>query len=273
MQMESEVNKVSLVPQISWYQTESHVCLEVLISDSRNVVFDVETAEDGVTSTFLFEADVGDKHYRICFQLFAGVIDEMCSHKVFANRVKVLMKKKEDDKEWSRLPFVKDSYRNSIKVNWDKMEIENDASPLGDMDMDQMMRQMEMRKMMHDMENRKVIYGETNNEEDDEDEAEDEDEEEETYSEQFGKPMKGVDADLYNNFMNNVLKTYDNEEEETQRDKLGEIMEQVRGEDGNIDMNRFEEVMKGMSLEDFQGVMDDMDPEEVEKIMGEEDNE
>ncbi len=236
IQQQTQTQIQNYIPPISWYQTETHICLEVLVSDPSNVVFDVETAEDGITSTFLFEADVGSKHYLICFQLFDTVIDEMCSHMVFGNRVKVLMKKKEDDKEWSRLSHTKDLYKNSIKVNWDKMEVENDTSPFGDMDMERMMKQMEMQRMMQGMQGISGMSGNEGTFSGEEDENEEEDEE---------------------------------EGEGDNMDKLHEIMEQVKGEDGQVDMEKFEQVMKGMSLEDFQEVMDGMDEEKVEELMGE----
>ena len=135
----------SHIPNVSWYQSDSHIFCEILIRDLKNVVVDFETNEGSV---FLMEGDADNKHYSICFQLYDLIIDEMSTFRVMDSCVKVMMKKKKDDEEWPRLQKNKDLYKNAIRVNWDKMDFEEEEMHG---DYEQMMQQMKMQQMMQQM--------------------------------------------------------------------------------------------------------------------------
>jgi hypothetical protein len=135
----------SHIPNLSWYQSDSHIFCEILIRDLKNVIVDFETNEGSV---FLMEGDADKKHYSICFQLYDLIVDELSTFRVMDSCVKVMMKKKKDDEEWPQLQKNKDLYKNAIRVNWDKMDFEEEEMHG---DYEQMMQQMKMQQMMQGM--------------------------------------------------------------------------------------------------------------------------
>jgi len=125
--------------------------MEILLSNCKNVIVDYEIDRDGKTTSFLFEGDVNERHYFLCFELFDTIVEEKSSFFVFDNKIKVVLKKKndddDDDNEWPRLQKNKDLYKNAFKVNWDKMEFEEEMGG----HYEDMMRQMQMQQMMGGM--------------------------------------------------------------------------------------------------------------------------
>ena len=170
-----EINKYT--PSVSWYQSETHVFMEILLSNCKNVIVDYEIDRDGKTTSFLFEGDVNERHYFLCFELFDTIVEDKCSFGILDNKIKIILKKKnDDDNEWPRLQKNKDLYKNAFKVNWDKMEFEEEMGG----HYEDMMRQMQMQQMMGGMnpfggqnkfldENNCEEYGEGEENEDGED--------------------------------------------------------------------------------------------------------
>jgi hypothetical protein len=175
----------SHIPNLSWYQSDSHIFCEILIRDLKHVVVDFETNEG---STFLMEGDADNKHYCICFQLYDLIIDELSTFRVMDSCVKVMMKKKKDDEEWPRLQKNKDLYKNAIRVNWDKMDFEEEEMHG---DYEQMMQQMKMQQMMQQMGGMNFMNPPSQEDEEDENEEEGEVEEsEEDREKMMGDMMK-----------------------------------------------------------------------------------
>ncbi len=117
-------NKLSLTPQLSWYQNSTYVYIDILLSDSKNSIVDYEQKED--KCVFLYEGDMGDKHYVICFDLYDNIVESMSSFKVMDTKISCKIKKEKEDEEWPRLTNKKDIYKSSIKTNWDKMDYEEE---------------------------------------------------------------------------------------------------------------------------------------------------
>ena len=245
----------SFIPTVSWYQTTKNVYLEILLSDSKNVIVDYETdPEKGESSTLLFEADANQKHYRLCVELFDTIVDDDSTHMRMDNKVKVMLRKKEE-KEWSRIPKVKDQYKQAFKVDWSKME---DDEPEEDSDMKRMMEEMKLRQMMSSDRMAGL---------------------DPSIFKQMGESnqMGDIDFSKLQKIDNSEEMGSDDEEEidtsnfsEEDHIKMKEMAEQVRGEDGEIDMTKFEEVMKGMKMEDFEGLMNKLTPEQLGDMIGEE---
>ncbi len=174
----------SHIPTLSWYQSDSHIFCEILIRDLKNVVVDFETNEGSV---FLMEGDADNKHYSICFQLYDLIIDELSTFRVMDSCVKVMMKKKKDDEEWPRLQKNKDLYKNAIRVNWDKMDFEEE-----DMhgDYEQMMQQMKMQQMMQQMGGMNFMNPPSQDEEEEDEGVEESEEDKEKMMEDMMKMME-----------------------------------------------------------------------------------
>ncbi len=165
---------MNLTPTVSWYQSETHIFMEILLSNCKDVIVDYEVDKNGKTTSFLFEGNMDGKHYMLCFELFDTIVEEQSSFKVFDNKIKVILKKKNDDEdenEWPRLQKNKDLYKNAFKVNWDKMDFEEDMEG----HYEDMMRQMQMQQMMSQFSQKSV--GEGEGEEEVEEEGEEEGEE------------------------------------------------------------------------------------------------
>ncbi len=254
------------IPSVSWYQTPRNVYLEFLLPDSKNVIVDYETdPEKGECSTLLFEADANQKHYLICVELFAPIVEEESTHLRMENKIKVMLKKKREDEEWSRIPKQKDQYKNAFKVDWSKME---DDEPEEDADMERMMKQMQMQQMMQQMGG--GMPGEPRYEG--------------GWEQMFEKIKERQDP----NFVDHIPGDEEEDEEYVGSDdeeidtsnfspedhaRMQAMAQQVQGDDGEIDMARFEEVMKGMKMEDFQGLMSKLSPEQIKDMIGEEEEE
>ena len=258
------------IPTVSWYQTDRNVYLEFLLSDTKNVIVDYETdAEKGECSTLLFEADVNQKHYLLCVELFATIVEEESTHLRMDNKIKVMLKKKKEE-EWPRIPKVKDQYKQAFKVDWSKMEDE----PEEDSDIQKMMRQADMQQMMRGMSN-----GRGENQKTGFDPSQ--------LPKGFDPSMlpEGFDPSQIQRIdnsdeMRNPLDESESDEEEEEIDtsnfspedhlKMQKMAEQIQGDDGEIDMGRFEEMMKGMKMEDFESLMSKLSPEQVKDMIGEE---
>ena len=174
----------SHIPNLSWYQSDSHIFCEILIRDLKNVIVDFETNEGSV---FLMEGDVENKHYSICFQLYDLIVDELSTFRVMDSCVKVMMKKKKDDEEWVRLQKNKDLYKNAIRVNWDKMDFEEEEMHG---DYEQMMQQMKMQQMMQGMGGMNFMNPPSHQDDEEGEEGEEEGEEVERTEEEKMKMME-----------------------------------------------------------------------------------
>ncbi len=191
----------SHIPTLSWYQSDSHIFCEILIRDLKNVVVDFETNEGSV---FLMEGDADNKHYSICFQLYDLIIDELSTFRVMDSCVKVMMKKKKDDEEWPRLQKNKDLYKNAIRVNWDKMDFEEE-----DMhgDYEQMMQQMKMQQMMQGMGGMNFMNPPSQDEEEEDEGVEESEEDKEKMMEDMMKmmeEMKRENPDEYGEWIQSI---------------------------------------------------------------------
>ncbi len=191
----------SHIPTLSWYQSDSHIFCEILIRDLKNVVVDFETNEGSV---FLMEGDADNKHYSICFQLYDLIIDELSTFRVMDSCVKVMMKKKKDDEEWPRLQKNKDLYKNAIRVNWDKMDFEEE-----DMhgDYEQMMQQMKMQQMMQQMGGMNFMNPPSQDEEEEDEGVEESEEDKEKMMEDMMKmmeEMKRENPDEYGEWIQSI---------------------------------------------------------------------
>ncbi len=172
---------MSLTPNLQWYQNTTHVFIEVLISDAKdvNIIFQKEEKEsdNGIISMNMKK---GKQEYIIEFEWFGKIVSAFSSFEVKDNKIICLIKKEEDisEAQWTRLTKIKDLYKNSIKVNWDKFDDgEEDTVPeeygdmmqrmqqmhklgasgggmggeSGGMDMQKMMQEMQMMQMMEQM--------------------------------------------------------------------------------------------------------------------------
>lgn len=239
----------NLIPTVSWYQTSRNVYLEFLLSDSKNLIVDYETdPEKGESSTLLFEADANEKHYLLCVELFAPIVEDESTHMRMDNKVKVMLKKRKEDEEWPRVPKAKDQFRNAFKVDWSKME---DDEPEEDADMERMMKMQQMQQMMQMGGMSGMLgmppfdpsmFGGSNDEE----------------GEEEGDDEAEIDTSQFS---------------PEDHARMQEMVGQVQGEDGEIDMERFAEVMKGMKMEDFEGLMSKLSPEQIKDMIGEDEEE
>ena len=151
------MSRNNLVPIIQWYQSESYVYMEIMLNNTKNNVIDISN------ESFLFECDKDNKHYLVCFKLFDNIVENMSSHKITDRSIKITIKKEDEDNEWSRLLKNKELYKNQIKYDWDKFDIEDEPSDeyggggMPNMDMMNMMGggggmpNMDMMKMMQMM--------------------------------------------------------------------------------------------------------------------------
>lgn len=133
-------------PNVQWYQSSTHVFCEIELVDVKNVVVDFETNEEK-GSVMLFEGDCDGKHYMICIQLFDLIDDDRSFCEKERKFVRLVMKKKEEDEDWSRLQKDKNTLKNYIRVNWDKMDYEEEIPEQMMGGQDKLMEELFMRQM------------------------------------------------------------------------------------------------------------------------------
>ncbi len=131
----------NLIPNISWYQNSTHLFVEVLLPECKNINVIFTGGEDG---KFKFEGEWKEKKYGIEFEWFSKIVEGFSTFKTTDTKVLCMIKKEDEDFEWSRLTKTKDLYKNSIKVNWDRMDFEDDEQPEEYGDMMSQMQQMQM---------------------------------------------------------------------------------------------------------------------------------
>ena len=171
------------VPTIQWYQNTTHLFIEILLPNVNRYTIDFETKE--TTTVFLFETQIGEKHYLVCFDLYKSVIDNQYIHKNVGRSIKIVCKKMEDDEDeddgWPRLTLQKNYYKNQIRYNLEKMNIRDEMS-------EEEMKMMEQMKMMQMMGGGSYMNGgEMESLEEDEDDNGYEQDEEDGYEEEEGE--------------------------------------------------------------------------------------
>jgi len=190
------------VPTIQWYQNTTHLFIDILLPNVNRYTIDFETKE--TTTVFLFETQIDEKHYLVCFDLYKSVIDNQYIHKNVGRSIKIVCKKMEDDEDeddgWSRLTLQKNYYKNQIRYNLEKMNIRDEMS-------EEEMKMMEQMKMMQMMgggsymnggEMESLEEGEEDGEEEDGDEEDGEEEdgdEEEEENEEDGEDGEEEEED------------------------------------------------------------------------------
>ena len=129
-----------LTPVILWSQTDVGVMLVVDLPEVSGV--EVGCGE----GRFSFFGKSRGKEYGIEFELYGNI--EKLHYDVHERNVKIVLDKKEQFL-WQSLVKDKNLYKNSIKIDWDNWNDEDDEQESG-FDLSQMMRNMDMENFSGD---------------------------------------------------------------------------------------------------------------------------
>ena len=106
-----------------WYQTETHIVINILVKNLKNEDVVISYSNQSVT----VELKLPDKQSCFMYKLSHSIVPDQSSHKILSSKIEVKLKKM-DDIRWEKLecdaaPQTSEGLKASKEKNWDKVVV------------------------------------------------------------------------------------------------------------------------------------------------------